>query len=63
MDATSREQVNALRVRLANTYVHLLGMISTGVTIDSHHVAYAARDISQDEAAVQNYTVAVAPYT
>ena len=38
-------------------------MTRPGVKIDSNQFAYAARDISQVEAVVQSYKVAVAPYT
>jgi hypothetical protein len=63
MEATSTEQVNALRVILDNKYANLLGMIRPGVKIDSDQFTYASRETSQVETVVQSYNSAVAPYT
>ena len=63
MEATSTEQVNVLRVILDSTRANLSTMIRPGVKFDSNQCTYAAREVSQVEAVVQSYNVAVAPYT
>ena len=62
METTSQERVNALRVILVNTCANLSAMIRPGVKIESTQTAYAAREISQVETAVQSYNAAGAPY-